>query len=487
MESNTPLWSHQKQAAERAKNGEPLAIFFEIGTGKTRAAIEIIKWHISEGRRRFLIFAPPVVLNNWKIEILKFSDIPEHWIHVLYGTGKKRGQLLNDVQTTATKIKDHPYVIITNYESVGMVPIFAKLMHMPFDALVADESHYLKSHDTIRTKKVTAIAKNIKYRYILTGTPVLNTPMDLFSQYYLLYGYFPCLRWGEISGGRRIDNFYTFRNFFFFDKNASMPSHVHFYNWVPKPTTVRLFNEIIQKTACVAKKADVLDLPPFLNVTREVEMGSDQEKAYNEMYKDFITYINDEACVAQLAITKGIKLMQIISGFLQVNDEKVHRFKSNPRLEMLDGLLTALTPNSKVIVWATFKENYEQIAEVCNERNIEFAFLTGDINPRQKFEMIDKFNNKESCRVMIANQQAGGIGVNLTASDTSIYYSRNFSLGGDIQSEGRNYRGGSEIHKCVTRIDILTKGTIDEVVLGALSAKESTAENLLKRIKNAAA
>lgn len=481
-----PTWSHQREAAERAKDGKPLALFMDIGVGKTRTQIEILKWHIAEGRRRILIFAPPVVLGNWKNEILKYSDIPEHWITVLYSSGIKREKLLGDIQIATAKIKDNPYIIITNYESVGMSKVFAKLSFMPFDILVLDESHYCKAHDTIRTKKITQLSTQIKYRYIMTGTPVLNTPMDLFSQYKILFGHFPQLdRYGNISEERGIDTFYAFRGKYFYDKNASMPSHVHFYNWAPKPGALKALHTIVDKTACVAKKKDVLDLPLFINVTREVELGKDQKKAYDEMFNDFITYVNDDACVAQLAITKGMKLMQIISGFLHINEEKTHAFVDNPRMEKLEELLLQLHPEHKVIVWAQFKWDHKAIVDLCRNNNIGFAFLTGDINPRQKSEMVEKFNRLDSCRVMVAQQQAGGIGVNLTASDTSIYYSRNFSLGGDIQSEGRNYRGGSEIHKCITRIDLVTKGTIDEVILEALANKEMTAESLLRKIKDA--
>ena len=447
--------------------------------GKTRSQIEILSWHISQGRNKILIFAPPVVLFNWQRELLSFSDIPEHNIHVLYGPGKKRALYINELQTKSIKNKNLPYIIITNYETTQITSVYQKLIFMKFDVLVLDECHLLKDYRAKRTKQILQLSKEIPYKYGLTGTPVLNTPMDLFSQYMILFGMFPTFK------EQSVDNFFSFRNRYFYDKNAGMPSHVHFPKWLPKPKTVETFNTIIKKTAVIAKKSECLDLPPFINERRDVELGKEQKRAYDEMYRDFITYIEDEACVAQLAIVKGLKLMQIVSGFLQVNEETTHRFKENPRLKLLEDLLLELTPNHKVIVWATFKDNYKTITELCLKHGIKMAHLHGEVSTREKFEAADRFNKVEDCRVMIANQMAGGIGVNLTASDTSIYFSRDFKLGGDIQSEGRNYRGGSEIHDKVTRIDIIAKDTIDELVLESLSNKEVIGENLLRRIKNA--
>jgi SNF2 family DNA or RNA helicase len=94
-------------------------------------------------------------------------------------------------------------------------------------------------------------------------------------------------------------------------------------------------------------------------------------------------------------------------------------------------------------------------------------------------EAIDSFQNDPSVRVMIANPAAGGVGVTLTAASYMIYYSRDFSLENDLQSEARCHRGGSEAHEKITRIDIVAPGTIDEVILEALERKENLATKIL--------
>lgn len=479
MRELPPLWEHQKRAIERGRE-ESLALFFEVGTGKTRATCEIIQNHFARGAGRCLIFAPPVVLENWRREFLKFTDIPDTDLFVLYGAGKKREEELKRLQGQTR------YIVITNYESVLMPKLFAEMAASPFDILVCDESQRVKSASAKRTKRVLALSQNIPFKYLLSGTPVLNSPMDLFSQYQIMLGGFPYYHYEfqkKTEEKRLINNFYFFRNKFFYDKNAGMPKHVHFPQWVLKPTSVEEINRTVNETSIHVKKKDCLDLPPFIRTRRDVEMTPEQQKCYDEMMQDFITFIDDKACVASLALTKALRLMQIVSGFMTLEDGRIHGFHKNKRQEALYDLLEELTPEHKVIVWSVWKENYQAIRNVCNDLKLRYAELHGGITQPDKVKEIDRFNNDPEFRVLIANQSAGGVGVNLIASDTSIYYSRDYRLESDVQSEARNYRAGSEIHPTVTRIDLVTPNSIDEIVLKRLEGKMAMGEELLKVIR----
>jgi SNF2 family DNA or RNA helicase len=171
--------------------------------------------------------------------------------------------------------------------------------------------------------------------------------------------------------------------------------------------------------------------------------------------------------------------MQIVTGYSKTEEGDVYKIKENPRLLALSELLEELSPNHKIIVWSVFHENYDDIAKVCKNLKIIYAELHGRIAGKEREEAIKSFNESSDCRVLIANQQAGGIGINLIASDVSIFYSKNFSLEQDLQAEGRNYRGGSEIHQKVTRIDIVAENTIDSLIADALASKQSIANSIL--------
>jgi SNF2 family DNA or RNA helicase len=107
----------------------------------------------------------------------------------------------------------------------------------------------------------------------------------------------------------------------------------------------------------------------------------------------------------------------------------------------------------------------------------------GGVSDKDKQLAIEEFTHNPDVRVYLGNASSGGIGVNLTVSDYSIYFSRDFSLESDLQSESRNHRGGSEIHEKITRIDLVTEGTIDQIVLERLANKEALGESLLSALR----
>ena len=234
----------------------------------------------------------------------------------------------------------------------------------------------------------------------------------------------------------------------------------------------------------VAKKSECLDLPPLVKKEIFIELSKEQRRIYEELKTDLITYINDKACTAPLALTKALRLQQIVSGFVVGEDDENQKheivIKDNPRAKALEELLRELTPHHKVIVWAVFKNNYETIRQICGKLKIKHVEVHGSIPSRTKFENVDKFNTDDNRRVFLGHPLSGGIGINLIASSVSIFYSRNFSLGQDVQAEARNYRGGSEIHEKVTRIDLVAKDTIDEVIQKALANKQEISDKLLR-------
>lgn len=486
-----PLWAHQEAALEKAKSGNNLGLFLDLGTGKTRTAIEILKWHWDNKRRSTLILCPLAVIQNWKREIIKYSDIPENNIIALHGTGRQKERSLGYVLYGKNLAREA--IIITNYESLISEGLYNMLIRIPFDNLVCDESHKVKSITAKRTKNVIKLADKILNKYILTGTPVLNTPMDLFSQYKILFGGFPVK---EGCKWRYIDNIIHYRNRYFYDANAYMPRQSYFPNWKLKKDAVQEINKIVAETSVYVKKQDCLTLPPFIKIQRETPIVGEHALIYKQMLADFIAFFEDgNVAKANIALVKGIRLMQIVSGFVTIEtpdgEPEIKQFKNTAREAILYDLLEDLTPNHKVIVWATFKHNYAVIRRTCDALKIKYVELHGEVPAEKKQENIDAFNNNEEVRVIIANQLAGGVGVNLLGSkespaDYSIYFSRDFSLEGDMQSEARNYRAGCEHFKSCTRIDLVTPGTIDELVLKRLDAKQALGSEILSLIKGTA-
>lgn len=444
-------------------------LFFEMGTGKTCTAIHIHLQKIKqEGRPlKTLVLCPLVVVPNWGKEFYQWTRYKPT---LLTGSGKKRIKTFNE------KTMLNQTVFVTNYEALQMKELFQYLCEWGPEFLIYDESHKLKTPNTQRTKKSLQLSLASKYRLILSGTPVLNSAMDLFSQYLILDH-------GKSFG----KNYYAFRHRYFYDKNWKMPRHCHFPDWQMRPAAECEINETIKRDSMRVTKEECLDLPPLVKEVRYVEMSKEQAKLYKEMKQDFITFLKNKAVVAQLAITKGLRLQQIVSGFVKTADAEEIALGKNqsltPRETELKTLLSELTPSHKVIVWAVFKHNFKQIASICKSLGIEYVEVHGEISAKNKQVAIEQFNTRAECRVYIGHPGAGGIGVNLTAAPYSIYYSRNFSLEADAQSEARNHRGGSEVHDKITRIDLVTKDTIDEIVMNMLAKKANMGEELLKTLR----
>lgn len=463
-----PLWKHQKDAIEKAKNLKSYALLMDAGTGKSRTLLEILRHRYNEEKkvRKTLIVAPGITLQNWRNEILNFTNIPPEKIIVLEGTGVQRIKRLV-LETTL----DSEKIVICNYESIGVMKKVRETISRwkPY-IVVADEMHKIKDHRSVRSEGMREVSHYAEYRYGLTGTAVLNSLMDLFGQ------------WLWLDKGQTLGtNFFVFRGKYYLDKNQHMPRHVHFPKFEPKRGTDEELKKLIQPMSSKALKAECLDLPPLIKKKVFVELNKDQAKNYKDMKDHMLTWLKsgDKAVVASTALTKVIRLMQITSGFVKDESGAEILYDKNPKADALHELLESILPN-KVIIWSTFKRSYDTIRNVVAKHKVRMVECHGETPNAQKFKNVDLFNNDPEVKVFLGHPQSLGIGINLVASSYMIYFDRNFSLENDIQSEARNYRAGSEIHESVTRYDIVAKNTIDELCLTMLDRKSEVSMSILQ-------
>ncbi len=464
MEFKRKPWKHQYEAIEASRDATNYALFFEQGTGKTLTCVNILRIKFLRAKKflRTFIFCPDIVMSNWKKEILENSNIRPDEIILLQGKAAYRAETIDNHRSESK-------IFICNYHCLQMTEVVQAMLAYRPEVLVFDESHRLKSLKAIRTKAAIRLADKTKHKVLLTGTPILNSLMDIFSQFRILDG-------GTTFG----KNFISFRHRYFYDVNAGMPKGKYFPDWRPKPGSSSAISRKISAQSRVIRKKDCLDLPPLVKVPIEFKLPYRLSVAYEEMKNDFITYVEDEACVAQFAMTKALRLLQICTGFIKTDSGSIKSF--NARRDVLTEILKERTPHSKVIVWAVFKENYKDIRKVCEEIGVKYVEVHGDVNAKDKDRAVEEFNTSSDVRVYIGHPGSGGIGVNLTASDCSVVYSRTWNLEFELQSEARNYRGGSEIHNKITRYDIVAKDTIDEKVMQALNNKEKMSLKVLKGI-----
>lgn len=512
----TTPWSHQKKDVDRihAEHIKNFALFYDMGAGKTKTAIDICRSiYIRHDRiLKTLIICPIAVVENWKREFAVHSSVPPTAIQVVDGKTKLNGKKVKNAQAKIrlSQVKESDsQIFVINTEGAKYQPTESDVWYwverLGIELLVVDESHRFKSHDAKRTKALHKLCgqEQLQYRYILTGSPVLQDALDLWAQFYILDP--------KILGY----NYFEFRARYFYDANAGMPSNVHFPNFVPKDEkyyekmgipynddTADL-NKLIYQHASRVMKDEVLDLPPYINEKVPVEMGKDQARIYKEMRDDLVASLEEapnemtvtsigmqteladlldddaEVMVADLAIVKTLRLMQITAGIF-TNDKGEITVLKTALATMLEEMLESVLSNkeNKAIIWTIFKPTYQIIADICDKLGVKYTFLTGAQDKDQKQANIDQFNEDPETQVIIANQGAGGTGCNLTSANYDFYYSWDFSLEKYLQSQARGYRGGQT--RKYTSYKLTTKDTIAERSLEALEAKSANAEDILK-------
>jgi SNF2 family DNA or RNA helicase len=447
------LWGHQRDEVSKFEEKDYRALFFEMGAGKTWTALAdwLQKVLLNKRILQTIIFCPKIMIEGWKREAERlFAAEFSKLIVPLEGSGTQRIKKLK-----ATK---DPSIFVTNIEALGMKEFMEVLHKKGIEFCIFDESHKLKDPKGVRSKAAIKLADTCKYKLILSGSPILNDYIDIWSQFRILNK--------NLLG----DNFFKFRLNHFYNANASK-TWVSFPAWTIKPESLPKLEALVRENAGVALKKDVMKfLPPIVKKEIYVDLPPSLAKNYKEMEKHFVTEVEGEVMSADIVIVKMLRLQQICCGIV-TNDEKETTSIKTGKHEALKELLDDLCPHSKVIVWANFKQCIQDVKDICDEIRLYYTVIEGGQSNAERQEQVDTFNNTKTHSVCIANQQAGGVGVGLQAASYMVYFSKDYRLESDIQSQARAHRGGSEQHQCITRIDLLTKGTIEEDIHQALREK----------------
>ena len=312
----------------------------------------------------------------------------------------------------------------------------------------------------IQTRAVMRIRKNIEQRYILTGTPIANSPIDAFSQFFFLNP--------DILG----KNFWAFRSMYCIMKTVKMGERS--FKTIVAYQNLELLQKKIAKHSFRVLKEDCLDLPPKTFETIKITMDKDQERIYKEMANELITEFEGQVILARVMVTKLMRLSQITSGFVKDVDGVEHSLKKNPKMTELFNLLDDLLyGDKKVVIWTRFLHNMRMISEGLDERKIKYNTLHG--GTKDKDAAWREFQADKSIKIFLGQYQTGGLGIDLFASDTCIFYDNSYALIDRLQSEDRLHRIGQDSNK-VTYIDLICEKSIDEVVRKTLKNKKSLAD-----------
>ncbi len=477
-----PPWEHQKEEWALSVDMPERLLYWEMGTGKTTTATvwTRLKYRQLGSVEKTLILGPLGTLKGWLDDYKRNSPASVHSTAVIAaGTGKKkmpgkkRAELILD---PANKI------IITNYESLTMPDVIDALKKVAPKIIVADEIHRLKNPRSKRLKGLLSFSDKSHYRLGLTGTPILKDLMDVWAQMRV------------VDRGRRFGkNFVTqYRNLYFYDKNAGMAGNSNYFpNWVLKPGVEKEVPAKMRELVSRKTKDECLTLPPRVTVVLDVELSAEQQRCYDEMEEELIASVVQGEATASNALVRILRLRQIMCGFMPVEtmDEdpeptRIVRFKENPRLDTLRDVLEDLPQGKKIIIWSTFTANYPVLRELCEELGLGYAEYTGQTKDKDGEKA--RFIEDPNCVALLANPQAGGTGVDglQAVCDYYTYFDRSHNAEHYWQSRDRIHRGGCEVHKKITELHLIAKGTFDEEIYNCLVNKEEFAGKVLERLRS---
>jgi len=359
------------------------------------------------------------------------------------------------------KETDHLRVLVMNIEALSTpkgTRFLDKVLDQGTCLLAIDESTAIKSPKARRTKAVIKIGKKAKYKRILTGFPVTQSPMDLWAQCNFLH---PTLL-GEDVG----DNYFQFQYRYAILKKRSVGSHS--FNMLVGYRNLDALSDIIKKFSSRVMKADCLDLPDKIYTQRQVQLTPDQARIYNEIKEYALAHLgDDDFLTAPNVMTQLIRLQQVLSGHTKTDEGKVVDIKDNRLKELMECLEDI---SGKVIIWSRFRYDIERIK---NELIKVYGPLSavsyyGDTTDEERSGAIEQFQNGEA-QFFIGNPQTGGYGITLTAAETVVYFANSFDLAVRMQSEDRCHRIGQTKH--VTYIDLIAEKTIDDKIVKSLRSK----------------
>ena len=464
----TKPYEHQKDALKKCWNKESFAIFAEMGTGKTKIALDNACILYNQGKiDRLLVIAPKGTYMNWVDQEIPIH-IPDYVEKEVLAWKPSTSQKYKaELKSIASFNNFRLKIFVMNVEALSTKKgtRVANLFLIGKSMMIVDESTTIKNPQAKRTKNILELAKEAKYRRILTGSPVTQSPMDLWAQMDFLDP--------EILEQQ---SFYAFRTRYAIMITATAAGGTHKYQKIVKFRNLVQLGKLVSPHSYRILKKDCLDLPDKVYTKREIELSDEQAQAYADMKVNATTILKGQSATALNVLTQLIRLHQITCGHMKTDSGEIINLK-NSRLDELMQILGETT--GKVIIWANYIHDILNLEEAIKKEYGPSSYCKyyGATKSEDRQKCIYDFQNKKNdCRFFIGNTQTGGYGITLTAASTVIYYSNNYDLEKRIQSEDRAHRIGQE--NKVVYIDLIAKGTVDEKIIQSLRNKVNIAKEI---------
>lgn len=424
-----PLYPFQKKGVAfiEAKQGRAL-IADEMGLGKTMQALAWLQLHPE--LRPVVIVVPASLKLNWAREAKKWMDYPT--IQILSGTN--------------TDIALFGELVIINYDILHAWIV--KLQELRPMVLITDECHYFKNNKAKRTKAIKRLGKVIPHVLALSGTPIVNRPIEIFNAIKLIDSTVVPSRWeyGKRYCGLRHNGFG--------------------WDFTGATHTDELHEKLINTIMIRRKKADVLpELPD--KIRSYVPMELDNEKEYRMAENNFVQFVQMQKGREAAQRVSNAEALAEIEGLKQL----AVKGKLNQAIEWISDFLNV---NGKLVVFAVHKF---VIAALMEEFGNKAVKVDGSVTGVNRQKAVDIFQTDSKIRLFVGNIKAAGIGITLTAASNVVFLELPWTPGEVTQAEDRTHRIGQE--NSVNIHYLLAADTIEEKIAQMLDRKRKVLDSVL--------
>ena len=398
----------------------------EMGLGKT---IQTIAFLLSNKDKKSIVITPTALIYNWKNELEKFA--PTLKVGLLHAAKSEREKILDNI--------DNYDVILTTYTTYKND--IDKYKNINFDYCIIDEAQNIKNPDAIITKAIKNV--NAKVRFALTGTPIENNLMELWSIFdFIMPGY--------------LYNKSKFKSIFVNnDKNI-----------IELKNLIKPF--ILRRT----KKEVITELPDKI----EQKIIIDLEKEHKRAYKGYVNLITRKIKEKnQDNITVFSYLTKLRQLFLSPELMVKNYQGKNSKLDVLINIIND-SSDEKILVFSQFTKVLEVIGKRLNEENISYSYLDGKTSAKDRVKLVEEFNTNNN-KVFLISLKAGGTGLNLTSANIVVHFDPWWNPAVEDQASDRAHRIGQK--NVVNVIKLIAKGTAEERVINLQETKKELIEDVI--------
>lgn len=447
----TEPFKHQMEAFEYGLQYDKWFLGDEMGLGKTKQSIDIaVAKKLQYGYNHCLIICGVNGLKwNWLNEIKVHSD---EYGYILGQRGNKIGSNKDKLDDIIELPHNDNYFIITNIESLRNEGITEALTSMckngEIGMIITDEIHKMKNPASQQGKAFLKL--HAKTMIAMTGTPVMNNPLDLYI----------ILKWL----GYENTSFYAFKNHYCVMGGYGGYEIVGYKN-------LSQLKSKLEEIMLRRKQEEVLDLPEKVYIEEYVDMTSKQEQIYKEVTQEIKANI-DMISTSPNPLAELIRMRQA-TGYTGILSSKVQESAKLDRMEEL--VEEAVSTGKKVVIFSEWTQITDEIRNRLKAYNP--AVITGQFKDEEKNAAKERFQNDDNCKIIIGTTKAMGTGYTLIAGSVEIFLDEPWNRANKEQAEDRCYRIGQK--KSITIYTIMCKNTIDERIHELVYKKGAMADALV--------